>query len=237
VNAAPEVSRRVLAALGRLAAGAGPAWASGVEAHSLEPVPVVTVFGVLRAEDAEHLVRMADEGRLWRASSRRGARSVDGTDALRTSQSAVLSSPQCFQDPVTQRLRSRVASMLDMPTDFVEGLQLVRYHRGEQYGPHVDWGRAQDASLWLGGQRTATALIYLNTLPQGCGGETVFDDLGLKVSPSAGTAVLWPNVDANGVPQPLVQHRAMPVLCDETKYAVNVWVREQSLPVYGNAAA
>jgi hypothetical protein len=25
-------------------------------------------------------------------------------------------------------------------------------------GAHVDWGRKQDASLWLGGQRTATAL-------------------------------------------------------------------------------
>ena len=25
-------------------------------------------------------------------------------------------------------------------------------------GTHVDWGRKQDASLWLGGQRTATAL-------------------------------------------------------------------------------
>ncbi|CAK9008853.1 2-oxoglutarate-4-dioxygenase subunit alpha-1) [Durusdinium trenchii] len=127
-----------------------------------------------------------------------------------------------FQEPPVKAIRSWASQVLKVPEDTVEALQLVRYQKGEQYSTHVDWGRKQDASLWLGGQRTATALIYLNTLPKDCGGETSFERLGIQVSPQAGAALVWPNVDSSGRPQDLVEHRAMPVLCETQKYAVNV---------------
>jgi len=232
VNAPAEASRTVLTSLTRLVA-------RGVDAEALcsVPLPVVAVPGVVPEAAGHELIALADEGGLWRSSSRRGARSAEGIDALRTSQSAVLSSPAHMDHPVTKSVRGWVASTLGVPMSYIEALQLVRYNRGEQYGAHVDWGQVQDASLWLGGQRTATALIYLNSMPEGCGGETVFPHLGVSVTPRAGTAVLWPNVDAAGVPQQLVEHQAMPVLCDTTKYAVNVWVRGQELPSYAGATA
>lgn len=226
VQADVAASRRVLQALGGLARST-----SSVEVL-LADLPVVAVHDVVSYADGAELVRLADAGGLWRSSSRRGARDAGGVDALRTSSSAVLSAPEYRAHPIAEAIRTWAASTLDIPLGYVEALQLVRYTRGQQYGPHVDWGRSQDASLWLGGQRTATALIYLNSLQEGCGGETVFTHLGLRVSPQAGTAVLWPNVDSNGMPQPLTEHQAMPVLCDETKYAVNVWVRGQELPNY-----
>ncbi|CAK9107987.1 unnamed protein product [Durusdinium trenchii] len=186
--------------------------------HLLKNPPVVLVPDVVTPEQSQ--------------SSRRGARTAAGEDALRTSSSAVLSAPRMFQEPPVKAIRSWASQVLKVPEDTVEALQLVRYQKGEQYSTHVDWGRKQDASLWLGGQRTATALIYLNTLPKDCGGETSFERLGIQVSPQAGAALVWPNVDSSGRPQDLVEHRAMPVLCETQKYAVNVWIREKPLPAY-----
>ncbi|CAK9107991.1 unnamed protein product [Durusdinium trenchii] len=200
--------------------------------HLLKNPPVVLVPDVVTPEQSQELIRLADESKLWWQSSRRGARTAAGEDALRTSSSAVLSAPRMFQEPPVKAIRSWASQVLKVPEDTVEALQLVRYQKGEQYSTHVDWGRKQDASLWLGGQRTATALIYLNTLPKDCGGETSFERLGIQVSPQAGAALVWPNVDSSGRPQDLVEHRAMPVLCETQKYAVNVWIREKPLPAY-----
>jgi len=197
-----------------------------------DPVPIRLVPDVLVEEHGQELIRIADDAQLWSQSSRRAARDARGEDALRTSSSAVLSLPSMFGNPAVQAVRIWASKALQVPEDFVEALQLVRYRKGEQYSTHVDWGRQQDASLWLGGQRTATALIYLNNLPDGCGGETSFDRLGVSVRPQAGAALVWPNVDVEGRPQDLVEHRALPLLCDVPKYAVNVWIREKSLPAY-----
>eukprot|EP00439_Symbiodinium_sp_Y106_P031789 s3309_g3.t2 len=192
-----------------------------------DPVPIRLVPDVLVEEHGQELIRIADDAQLWSQSSRRAARDARGEDALRTSSSAVLSLPSMFGNPAVQAVRIWASKALQVPEDFVEALQLVRYRKGEQYSTHVDWGRQQDASLWLGGQRTATALIYLNNLPDGCGGETSFDRLGVSVRPQAGAALVWPNVDVEGRPQDLVEHRALPLLCDVPKYAVNVWIREK----------
>ncbi|CAE7206022.1 unnamed protein product [Symbiodinium sp. CCMP2456] len=220
--AAPEASAKMIEAIQALPG----------QVLLADPVPIRLVPDVLVDEQGQELIRIADDAQLWSQSSRRAARDAQGEDALRTSSSAILSSPSMFGNPAVQAVRSWASKALQVPEDFVEALQLVRYRKGEQYSTHVDWGRQQDASLWLGGQRTATALIYLNSLPDGCGGETSFERLGVSVRPQAGAALVWPNVDAEGRPQNLVEHRALPLLCDFPKYAVNVWIREKSLPAY-----
>jgi len=230
VVADQDSSQIVLKALARLGSGG----AHDVQALGTKQVPIVLVQDVISQQEGEELIRMADEAGLWASSSRRGARSKEGIDALRTSSSAVLSSPQHREHGVVKKIQKWAADTLAVPVTYVESLQLVRYYQGQQYGAHVDWGRSMDASLWLGGQRTATALIYLNSLPTNCGGETAFDQLNLRVSPTAGSALVWPNVDEFGQPEPLVEHRALPVLCDSVKYAVNVWVRGQALPNYSS---
>eukprot|EP00930_Biecheleria_cincta_P098381 TRINITY_DN90037_c0_g1_i1.p1 TRINITY_DN90037_c0_g1~~TRINITY_DN90037_c0_g1_i1.p1 ORF type:complete len:493 (-),score=73.50 TRINITY_DN90037_c0_g1_i1:112-1590(-) len=233
VSANQEATGNMYAALQSIMKQAATDEESGSEVLLADPLPIIAMHDVLSEADASELLRIADEDGLWAPSSRRGARDVMGADAERTSWSALLSGQKNREHPVVKSIRAWAASTLHVPIEFVEALQLVRYSRGERYSSHVDWGRAQDASLWLAGQRTATALIYLNTLPEQCGGETVFGSLGVRVQPRAGTAVIWPNVDIDGKPQPLVEHEAMPVLCDATKYAVNVWVRCQKMPQYG----
>ena len=74
--------------------------------------------------------------------------------------------------------------------------------------------------------RLCSYFVYLTTLPEGCGGETYFPKLGLKVRPERGKAILWCNVDPENTMKadPMVIHRAMPVIGDYEKIGMNIWI-------------
>jgi len=55
---------------------------------------------------------------------------------------------------------------------------MVKYGPNDGVPPHVDG-------------KDATLLIYLNTVPEGSGGRTVFPEDGLAVPPTQGTALLY----------------------------------------------
>jgi prolyl 4-hydroxylase len=69
-----------------------------------------------------------------------------------------------------------------------------------------------------------TFFLYLSDVEEG--GETVFTELGIKVKPKKGRALLWPSVlDADPESQdPRTLHAAAPVVAG-TKYAANAWIR------------
>ena len=46
----------------------------------------------------------------------------------------------------------------------------------------------------LGGERLMTFMVYLSSIPEGGGGNTVFPLLGLSVPPAKGTALFWNTV-------------------------------------------
>jgi prolyl 4-hydroxylase len=122
---------------------------------------------------------------------------------------------------------------------------------GQFYLPHFDafdvtTGPGREC-VATGGQRVATVLIYLNTLPAGVGGETRFPRLGgggddaaaaaappsaaarggLAFRPEQGTAlVFFPcTLDAQLDPQAL--HAAEPITAAaETKYVAQIWIRQ-----------
>src|SRR3546814_9510376 len=74
------------------------------------------------------------------------------------------------------------------------------FHVGEAYWPRM---RAE------GGQRSWTAMIYLNTLEEG--GETSFPALGFGVSPRAGLLLMWNNMRPDGSPKDRKSTRRTPV--------------------------
>lgn len=78
--------------------------------------------------------------------------------------------------------------------------QTVRYQRSEQFTWHLDALGPTENQQHLGGQRTATLLVYHTTLHESDGGATVFRDLRasdgdphafLKVRPKKGSALLF----------------------------------------------
>ena len=75
------------------------------------------------------------------------------------------------EDEVVFRIEERIAAFAMIPADHGEGMQILRYTRGQKYDPHFDYFQ-DDENVKHGGQRVATVLMYLSDVDKG--GETVF---------------------------------------------------------------
>jgi len=120
-----------------------------------------------------------------------------------------------------------IAAMLGIPAENGETMQGQRYAPGQHFRAHHDWFHEGEA-YWTamkaqGGQRTWTAMIYLNDVPEG--GATWFPQAGIKVAPKRGLLLTWNNMNPDGTPNPLTLHEGMPVL-DGVKYIITKWFRE-----------
>lgn len=129
-------------------------------------------------------------------------------------------------DPVIVGIRRKAAGMAGVPESHVEGLQLVRYSKGEQYKFHYDYFDAIRHN-----QREHTFLVYLNDLDLHEGGSTIFKNYGIKVYPRKGRCVWFRNM-LDGKVNPKSLHSGEEVLSDKIKYAVNVWIREKPVDDY-----
>ena len=139
-------------------------------------------------------------------------------------------------DKVVKKIQTRAARIVgyNLPS-FIEPLQLVKYVKGQHFNLHHDAGvyDQQSGTVTTGSQvRVASFFVYLNDLPEGSGGRTIFPQADLKVEPSAGTAILWSNVKNFGdtsslkhyVSDPLVVHSGERINGNCTKFAFNIWV-------------
>jgi len=139
------------------------------------------------ASDAEvdHILELAEAG--WQPSVvGQYTNTIDETKQLRkqlpgrTSSSSVL---QPAQTPIVKNFETRVAQLAGIDVDFLEPFNLVKYSPGQLYKKHHD-----------GAFRPVTIFLYLSDLPPEEGGETHFPQLGLKIAPRKGSAVMWRNV-------------------------------------------
>lgn len=150
--------------------------------------------------------------------------SEDAQADFRTSESCDLD----IWSPLVRTIDARFATLLGLPPDNAETLQGQRYGPAQKYGAHHDFFNERSA-YWkkvsaVGGQRTWTAMAYLNA-PE-AGGGTRFPMLGVEVQPRAGMVVIWNNMAADGSPNVGTLHEGRPV---ETgvKYVVTKWFREK----------
>ena len=98
-----------------------------------------------------------------------------------------------------ERIEHRLAELTAWPLANGEGLQILRYRRGQEYRAHFDsfpGGAGGAVHTARGGQRVNTVLVYLQS-PE-TGGGTAFPVCGLTVCPRPGTAVIFRNVDLGG---------------------------------------
>ena len=169
--------------------------------------------------DCDFLVAQIDRNRF-----RSTTLSDTPDEAFRTSESGNL-------DRWNERVRGidlRICDLMGLDERHGETLQGQRYAPGQYFLNHHDFFHT-DQSYWpeqekMGGQRTWTAMIYLNQ-PE-AGGDTAFLSAGLRVPPRRGMMLMWNNMNANGAPNIYSAHEGSAVTAG-VKYIVTKWFREE----------
>ena len=197
---------------GRLAA------TPGVQRVQMQTADVYTMPDFLSAAQCAALVAMIDANR--RPST---LMSDQGGTGFRTSES-------CDMDrhsPQVQPIDESIAALLGIDPVFSETMQGQRYAPGQHFKAHHDYFHEREdywhRMKYTGGQRTWTAMIYLNDVAEG--GATWFPQAGIRVAPRRGMLLAWNNMAANGEPNPLTIHEGMAV-AKGVKYIVTKWFRE-----------
>lgn len=143
----------------------------------------------------------------------------------RSSRGAMLQRGEC---ELVSRIEARLAALTAWPVERGEGLQVLRYEKGNEYRPHFDWFDpalpGPRKHLERGGQRVATVVIYLSDVEQG--GATSFPEAGLQVQPKKGCAMFFANTDAYGAPDRRSLHAGDPVERG-TKVIATKWLRQR----------
>ena len=131
-------------------------------------------------------------------------------------------------DPRVKLVDDAIADLLGLAPEYGETVQGQRYEVGQQFRQHADFFFI-DQPYWPeveknGGQRTWTAMVFLNE-PEG-GGATSFPQLGLNIAPERGKLLAWNNMCPNGAPNLMTMHEGTTVT-EGRKYIVTKWFRER----------
>jgi prolyl 4-hydroxylase len=131
-------------------------------------------------------------------------------------------------DSLIVEIETRIAALLGIDKVQGEPLQGQRYEQGQRFREHADFFYV-DEPYWKeyephGGQRTWTAMIYLNK--PDAGGATRFKLLDMQIEPSLGRILIWNNMALDGSPNPWTIHEGM-LVESGTKYIVTKWFRER----------
>ncbi|WP_200916704.1 2OG-Fe(II) oxygenase [Jeongeupia sp. HS-3] len=126
------------------------------------------------------------------------------------------------------RLDARIAAVMNWPIENGEGIQILNYKTAGEYKPHYDYFPVADPGSQMhlnnGGQRVSTMVMYLNDVASG--GETIFPELGLSVTPKKGSAVYFEYTNSQEQVDPLTLHGGAPVSAGE-KWIATKWMRQR----------
>jgi prolyl 4-hydroxylase len=188
-----------------------------------EPCKIMESF--LEPEKCQYLIHTYQD--RCKRSTVVDALGRDVVDAARTSSTYFMPN----DDAVIVELRRKTAAMVGVPESHVEGLQLVRYAKGEQYKFHYDYFDAIRNN-----QREHTFLVYLNDFSLEDGGSTIFKEYGIKVYPKTGRCIWFRNM-IDGKLNTKSLHSGEEVLSDKIKFAVNIWIRQKPVNDYSRIQA
>jgi prolyl 4-hydroxylase len=126
-------------------------------------------------------------------------------------------------------MQNSILELTGLPFGHSEPLQGQRYQIGEYYDRHTDFFTPNTSTYQQftesKGQRTWTAMVYLNDVVNG--GATLFPTIDLAVMPSRGAMLVWNNLNSNGKENFYSMHEARPPVSNP-KYVVTQWFRQNS---------
>jgi prolyl 4-hydroxylase len=130
-------------------------------------------------------------------------------------------------DPFIAKVEARMSDVLGIDNNYAETMQGQRYHVGQEFKSHHDFFHPSQ-SYWLqegpaGGQRSWTAMIFLNEPEEG--GTTEFPHLGMGVRPQTGMMLIWNNMKPDGTLNYKTLHTGTPVI-KGVKHVITKWYRQ-----------
>ncbi len=189
----------------------------GVYRIETELADMYAVGDFLTAAECERLCLMID--RVARPSS---LHELGYESGFRTSYSGDLDPLDSFVRGISRR----IDDLLGIDPRFGEAIQGQRYLPGQQFKPHNDWFYTSEKYWQLerkrGGQRSWTAMAYLNEVEEG--GGTHFTEIGINIEPKPGVLLVWNNALPDGSPNENTMHAGTPVI-KGTKYIITKWYR------------
>lgn len=184
------------------------------------PVERLELFGIgdfLRQDECDRMIELID------ANARPSTLYDHGQGSeFRTSYSGDVER----SNPFVRMVERRIDDCLGITPAFGETVQGQRYHVGQEFRAHNDWFWTK-ANYWeseclRGGQRSWTAMVYLNDVEEG--GTTDFVRIGLSVPPQKGVLLMWNNALPDGTPNMDTLHAGTPVT-KGVKYVITKWYR------------
>lgn len=130
-------------------------------------------------------------------------------------------------DDKVKSIDSKISNLLGVLPGYSEVIQGQRYDVGQQFKEHHDFFHTTQ-DYWEkertnGGQRSWTAMVYLNDDLEG--GTTEFFKAKVGVRPLAGMLVTWNNMRPDGAPNNFSLHSGKPVTKGR-KYIITKWFRQ-----------
>ncbi|WP_353229226.1 2OG-Fe(II) oxygenase [Novosphingobium sp.] len=182
----------------------------------VEGVEIYAVADFLSASDCQRLMAVID------TVARPSPTYNNNIDLGRTSYTGDVDPA----DPFVRMLQRRIDDLLGIDPGLGETLQGQRYREGQEFKHHFDYFVKKheywDDERRRGGQRSWTAMGYLNAVDQG--GATDFPKISLSIPPQAGVLLAWNNMAPDGRPNPRTLHAGAPVTSG-VKYVLTRWYR------------
>lgn len=134
-------------------------------------------------------------------------------------------------NPLVAEVDRMLCDFLGIAPERSEPIQGQRYAPGQEFKPHTDSFNPGGSDFFVHcadqGQRTWTAMLYLNRPEEG--GATRFRDIGKTIQPETGKLLAWNNLLPDGSPNPATLHQGMKVRRG-TKYIITKWFRQFAAP-------
>ncbi|MDQ0072727.1 prolyl 4-hydroxylase [Variovorax boronicumulans] len=202
--------------------------------HSRGEDPVFAALGnVVDADECKALIEMAKP----RLAPSTLVDPMSGRDVVSEKRASWGMFFRLGENDLVARLDRRLSALMNLPLENGEGLQLLYYPTGAGSEPHHDYlaptNAANRESIARSGQRVSTLVTYLNDAPEG--GQTVFPQLGLAVSPIRGNACYFEYCDGNGRVDARSLHASAPVTRGD-KWVMTKWMRERRFVAADEAA-
>ncbi|CAI7892551.1 unnamed protein product [Closterium sp. NIES-54] len=177
--------------------------------------------GLLSEEECRILIE-SGSGRWQRSRVQKANKGDSGLSDYRTSSTTWIdpSKDLSAAGKVCMKIRGcakLITGIVDFERLATSELQLVKYDVGQEYKAHYDGRMLPDGTL----EARGTFLVYLNDGFEG--GETYFPNVGIKVKPERGKAILWyTHLTDQGIEDSRSKHAGLPVKRGE-KYLCTQW--------------